>query len=165
MYAPPGAREVTNLFMWADDVSSSSCWVQPQSGLCLSVSLSACLPVCLSACLHASLSVCLSACLHVCLSACLPVYLSVCLSACLPVYLSACLHVCVSACLPVYIPLYLSVCLPVYMSLCLSTRQRDGVDLGINATHGNWSCKSCVIWWQSFHFTDHLMLGSYGTSV
>ena len=61
--------------------------------VCLSISLSACLPVCMS--------VYQSVCLSVCLSISMSVYQSVCLSVCLFVYQSVCLSVCLSVCMSV----------------------------------------------------------------
>ncbi|MGH0161934.1 UNVERIFIED_CONTAM: hypothetical protein FKN15_068563 [Acipenser sinensis] len=70
--------------------------------VCLSLSVSLCLPAslpaCVSACLSFRVSACLSACLFVCVSvslyACLCI--CVCLSVCLSVYLYACLCVCLA---------------------------------------------------------------------
>ncbi len=109
---------------------------------CLSICLSACLPiylsaiclpalyhpVCLSAqfhiCLCVYLPICISVCLHVWLSAYLPVCLSafcllVCLSACLPIWLS-CMPVCIFARPPIFLSAHLLVCLSVYLPICLS---------------------------------------------
>ena len=96
--------------------------------VCLSVSLSVCLPmrpfVCLSVSLPMRPFVCLSVCLSACLSACPCVRLSVCLSACLSVSLSVCLpmrpFVCLSACPCVRLSVYLSACPCVRLSVSLS---------------------------------------------
>ena len=73
--------------------------------------MNVCLSICLSACMPVYMSIWLYACLYV--------YLSVCLSACLYVYLPVCLSICLSACMPVYMSICLYACLPVYMSICL----------------------------------------------
>ena len=120
--------------------------------MCLSLCLSAYLPLCLPACLPVGLPVCLSACLPVCLSVylstCLSTYLSNYRSVCLPIYLSVYLSnyrcVCLSAYLSVCLSIYLSIHPYIYLSLPLSTH----LSIYLSSIYLSVYLKGCVQSWR-----------------
>ena len=120
------------LILWPTGIchGKSNIWLEDRH--CISLCLSASLPVCFSAwlllCQSASLPVCFSACLPLCMSASLPVC-SLCLSASLPVCLSACLLLCLSASLPVCFSASLQSMPVCFFALLLWTTARDSLFL------------------------------------